>query len=84
MRTGPGLLTFRPETVRIGTAPLNTLTATVAERLYLGTQTRLRLAVGDTMIEAVLPPDLAFGIDPGDTVTINLPTSGLWVMEDAR
>lgn len=84
MRTGPGLLTFRPETVRIGTAPLNTLTATVAERLYLGTQTRLRLAVGDTMIEAVLPPDLAFGIEPGDTVTINLPTSGLWVMEDAR
>ncbi len=80
-RTGPGLLTFRPEAVRIGAAPDNSLTACVADRLYLGTQTRLRLTVGTVAIEAVLSPDLAFGISVGDTIAINLPPASLWVME---
>jgi ABC-type Fe3+/spermidine/putrescine transport system ATPase subunit len=84
MRQGPGLLTFRPESVRIGPAPVNSLTATVAERLYLGTQTRLRLKVGDAAVEAVLSPDRVEGVGPGDTVTINLPPGSLWVMEGAR
>ena len=79
-RVGPGHLTFRPEAVRIGIAPVNAIAALVAERLYLGTQTRLRLAVGDSIIEAVLSPDLAYGIATGDRITINLPPQSLWVM----
>ena len=84
VRPGPGLLTFRPEAVRIGPALVNALAARVAERLYLGTQTRLRLAVGETMVEAVLSPDVVEGIGPGDQITINLPPGSLWVMEGEK
>jgi ABC-type Fe3+/spermidine/putrescine transport system ATPase subunit len=77
---GPGTLTFRPESVRLGAAPANTLTCTVQDRLYLGTQTRLRLLAGQTPIEAVASPDLAQGIAPGDSVTVNLLPDSLWVM----
>jgi ABC-type Fe3+/spermidine/putrescine transport system ATPase subunit len=79
---GPGLLTFRPEAVRLGAAAVNTLTAVVAEQQYLGTQTRLRLAIGEAMVEVMLPPDQADGIAPGDAITINLPPASLWVMQD--
>ena len=79
-RTGPGRLTFRPEAVRIGAAAVNSLQARVAERHYLGTQTRLKLAVGATLVEAVLAPDLVQGIGPGDTLIIHLPQQSLWVM----
>ena len=46
-RMGSGKLTFRPESVRIGAAPENTLTTRVLDRIYLGTQTRLRLSSVD-------------------------------------
>jgi ABC-type Fe3+/spermidine/putrescine transport system ATPase subunit len=77
---GAGTLTFRPEAIRIGTAPLNALSALVTDRLYMGTQTRLRLRVGETDLEAVLSPDLVEGIAPGQTIQINLPPQNLWVM----
>jgi ABC-type Fe3+/spermidine/putrescine transport system ATPase subunit len=79
-RSGAGLLTFRPESVRIGAAAVNTLTATVTDKLYMGTQTRLRLMVGEALVEAVLAPDLVEGISAGDTISINLPPGSLWVM----
>jgi ABC-type Fe3+/spermidine/putrescine transport system ATPase subunit len=83
-RTGPGLLTFRPEAVRIGPATVNALQAVVAERIYLGTQTRLRLTIGTAAIEAVLSPDLVDGVNTGDTIAINLPPGSLWVMEGTQ
>jgi ABC-type Fe3+/spermidine/putrescine transport system ATPase subunit len=83
-RPGPGLLTFRPESVRIGPAPVNALKARVSERLYLGSQTRLRLTVGETVVDAVLSPDLVEGIRPGDEITINLPPGSLWIMAGTR
>jgi ABC-type Fe3+/spermidine/putrescine transport system ATPase subunit len=80
---GPGLLTFRPEAVRIGPASVNALEAVVADRIYLGTQTRLLLTVGEAAIEAVLSPDLVDGVNAGDRITINLPPGSLWVMKGA-
>jgi ABC-type Fe3+/spermidine/putrescine transport system ATPase subunit len=80
---GPGLLTFRPEAVRPGSAPVNAIGALVTDRLYLGTLTRLTLAVGDQQIEAALSPDLAESIAPGDPITVNLPPASLWVMPGA-
>jgi ABC-type Fe3+/spermidine/putrescine transport system ATPase subunit len=79
-RSGPGLLTFRPESVRLGAAAVNSLTGVVAERLYMGTQTHLRLTVGKTAVEAMLAPDLVEGIRAGDVIHINLPPASLWVM----
>jgi ABC-type Fe3+/spermidine/putrescine transport system ATPase subunit len=80
-RSGAGKLTFRPESVRIGAAGENTLTTRIVERIYLGTQTRLRLASGDTVIEAVLSPDLVEGVQPGANLQINLPRQSLWVLD---
>ncbi len=77
---GDGTLTFRPEAIRIGAAPVNVLSAVVTDRLYMGTQTRLRLRVGETDLEAVLSPDLVEGIAAGQTIQINLPPQCLWVM----
>jgi ABC-type Fe3+/spermidine/putrescine transport system ATPase subunit len=82
VKTGPGILTFRPEAVRIGPTGRNDLNATVEDRIYLGTQTRLILRIGTERIEAVLSPDLVEGIGKGDTMSVNLPPQNLWVMED--
>ena len=83
LRTGPGLLTFRPETVRPGPAPVNTLDTVVTDRLYLGTLVRLTLALGDLRIEAAFAPDLAEGLAPGDRLTVHLPPSALWMLPPA-
>ncbi len=80
-RQGPGRLTFRPESVRIGLAPENTLTVQLRDRTYLGTQTRLHLALGDVMIEAMLSPDQVEGLEIGTELAINLPRQALWVLE---
>ncbi len=77
---GAGTLTCRPEAIRIGAAPVNALSALVMDRLYMGTQTRLRLRVGETDLEAVLSPDVVDGIAPGQTIQISLPPQSLWVM----
>jgi ABC-type Fe3+/spermidine/putrescine transport system ATPase subunit len=77
---GPGTLTFRPEAVRIGGAGENAVTARLVERIYLGTQTRLRMVVGEVAIEAVLSPDLVEGLVVGDSLTLTLPQQTLWVL----
>ncbi|WP_299917255.1 ABC transporter ATP-binding protein [uncultured Roseobacter sp.] len=80
--TGVGKLTFRPENVRIGTAVdgQNSLTSTIADVIYLGTQTRLKLRVGDTNLDAVVNPNEIESYAIGDTLPIHLPHSTLWVI----
>jgi ABC-type Fe3+/spermidine/putrescine transport system ATPase subunit len=77
---GQGILTIRPEAIRIGPNAINSQTAVVTDRVYLGTQTRLKLQIGGIDLEAVFSPDLVEGILPGQTVLINLPPPNLWVM----
>ena len=101
---GEGLLTVRPESVRLAAAGdaaahgpghhtgghdtgdgVNARWARVAERLYLGTQTRLRLLVegeggAQSAIEAVARPAEAAGIAVGDRLRIVLPPEALWVL----
>jgi ABC-type Fe3+/spermidine/putrescine transport system ATPase subunit len=76
---GPGTLTFRPEAVRIGVGE-NAVSARLVERIYLGTQTRLRMLAGEVPIEAVLSPDLVEGLSVGDELTLSLPPQTLWVL----
>ena len=80
MAQGPAVLTIRPEAIHIGAGATNTLDAQVIDRIYLGTQTQLKLRVGDSDLEAVLSPDLAEGIVPGQGIKINLPPQSLWVI----
>lgn len=78
--TGVGKLTFRPENVRIGSAPENALMARIDDIIYLGTQTRLKLRVGETEVEAVVNPNEIETYAKGDTLPIHLPPSTLWVI----
>jgi ABC-type Fe3+/spermidine/putrescine transport system ATPase subunit len=77
---GPGLLTFRPEAVRLGPAAVNQLEAVVRARQFLGKETRLVFAAGDTAFQASVPPDQAQGLAPGDIATLHLPPASLWVV----
>jgi ABC-type Fe3+/spermidine/putrescine transport system ATPase subunit len=81
-KAGPGILTFRPESVRIGQMGVNDLKALVQDRVYLGAQVRLLMLIGDERIEAIVGPDLAEEMVVGDTISISLPPQSLWVMED--
>lgn len=79
MPAGQGLLTIRPEGVRIGPG-VNGLTAVVTDRAFLGTQTRLVVRVGEVGLEVVVTPDQAAGIAVGQSLQVNLPPGAMWVM----
>lgn len=69
-----GVLTFRPENVHVSTGDVraNTLQTTLANKQYLGTQTRLVLALGSANIEALVNPAQAQGLNQGDAVSITI------------
>jgi ABC-type Fe3+/spermidine/putrescine transport system ATPase subunit len=79
MLQGPGTLTIRPESIRLGPGE-NTLQARVTGRVFRGTQTRLHLGVGGVTLLADLPPDQTASIAPGSALTIHLPPAALWIM----
>lgn len=81
-RGGPGKLTFRPENVRLGATPdgRNLLTARVVDRIFLGTQTRLKLAVGEARMDIVANPAEVEAITPGQEIDITLPPETLWML----
>lgn len=78
---GSGVLTIRPESIRLGAGAENTLTARIVQIAYLGSQMRLRLAVGGVPLEASLPPDLVAGMQVGGDINITLPRSAIWVLD---
>ncbi len=80
--SGAGKLTVRPENIRINGLDKgeNSLKAVVSERLFLGTQTRLRLLVGEEKIDAIANPNEVENLSVGDAVNITLPPSSLWVL----
>lgn len=82
-KAGAGKLTFRPENVRIGHSAdgQNNLDTVIDDIIYLGTQTRLKLRVGDTPLEAVVNPNEIEGFAVGAALPVHLPTSTLWVIE---
>lgn len=79
---GKGVLTFRPENIRLGSnvGSENKLSAKISERIYLGTHTRLKLQIADTEITALVNPEAANGLSVGDTITASLPIAALWVL----
>ncbi len=79
---GAGKLTFRPENVRTGEAATgeNTLRAKLVNKIFLGTQTRLRLAVGDETITAIANPNDVENYLVDQEVPLALPPSALWVL----
>ena len=79
-REGPAVLTIRPENIRLGAAGINDLSGILISRTYLGTQTKLLLAVGDQKLEATINPDEAALLEIGAILPINLPPGSLWLL----
>jgi ABC-type Fe3+/spermidine/putrescine transport system ATPase subunit len=77
---GQGHLTIRPENIGLGKATMNTLQATVLQSQFLGTQTKLKLQIGETLLEASVNPEKAQSLKPGDKLSIHLPPHHLWVL----
>ena len=82
-REGEGTLTFRPENIRAGAAATgeNRLSGLVRSKIYLGTQTRLRLEVGGVAVEVLANPNDAQDVAEGETVPVSLPAAALWMLE---
>ncbi|WP_245820591.1 ABC transporter ATP-binding protein [Flavimaricola marinus] len=77
---GRGELTFRPENVVLGGCGPNQLACLVAQKTFLGTQTRLILNTGGTSIEMTGNPAQFDGVRVGDHITISLPPDTLWML----
>jgi len=80
--SGNGLLTFRPENIRIGdhAADENRIETAVSDMIYLGTHTRMTLRVGEIEITALVNPEAANGLAVGDRLVASVPTTALWVL----
>ncbi len=76
---GRATLTIRPEAICLGPGE-NALQATVRSRSFLGTRTYLLLGTDGPDLQAILPPDQASALSPGDSVTIHLPVGSIWVI----
>ena len=75
------MLTVRPENIRIAQAhDQNIITATIREKFYLGTQTRLQLNVGEESLHMISNPNDVDDLKAGDTVPITLPPETLWLL----
>jgi len=81
---GNGILTFRPENVQIGKGPksVNTIKAKIIEKIFLGTQTRLKLSIKDEVIQAIANPNEVDEKETGIEIDINIPQSSLWVIHN--
>jgi ABC-type Fe3+/spermidine/putrescine transport system ATPase subunit len=77
--TGPGILTIRPEAVRLGPAP-GAFPATIRSSVFLGTQTRITLQVAGLTLEALAAPDDLPDPSPGAEIPVSLPADALWVI----
>jgi ABC-type Fe3+/spermidine/putrescine transport system ATPase subunit len=76
---GPGILTIRPEAIRLGPAP-QARPARVASTAFLGTQGRITMQIGTVTLEALTAPDALAGLTPGAEIFASLPTDALWVL----
>lgn len=78
---GRGILTIRPEAVRLGPAP-GALAARVVAAAFLGTQGQVTLRIGEVTLTALTAPDTLADLVPGAEVLASLPANALWVVPD--
>ncbi|MFM7442716.1 MAG: ABC transporter ATP-binding protein [Tabrizicola sp.] len=76
---GPGLLTIRPESLRLGEGP-NSRMAQIVSLTFLGSLTRVDLVVSGIGLQAFVSPDCARSLAPGAKTALSLPPDVLWVL----
>jgi ABC-type Fe3+/spermidine/putrescine transport system ATPase subunit len=81
-KTGSGMLTFRPENIRItqDASQPNTFAATVSNKIYLGTQTRLQVRIGEQTIDVIANPNEVEHVEVNQSLQVCLPPESLWVL----
>lgn len=81
-KTGSGTLTVRPENIRIATdaSQPNTFTATVSNKIFLGTQTRLQVRINEQTIDIIANPNEVDHVEVNQSVLVCLPPESLWVL----
>jgi len=81
---GSGKLTIRPENIRVSSANTdngsNTVVATLVDKIYMGTQTRLQCRVGDTTVQVVANPNDVVEHQVGQNITLFFPEKSIWVL----
>jgi len=82
IKSGSGTLTFRPENIRIeqDSSQPNTFAATVSNKIYLGTQTRLQVSIGEQTIDVIANPNEVEHVQIHQSIQVCLPPESLWVL----
>ena len=52
----------------------------IIEKIFLGTQTRLKLSINSEIIQVIANPNEVENTETGVEIFINFPPSSLWVM----
>lgn len=76
---GPGILTIRPEALRLGTGPA-AMMAKVVDSSFLGTQSRVGVSIAGIRLEALVAPETARALAPGTGIGVTLPPDALWIL----
>lgn len=75
------VISIRPEHVVLGASPRNGFKAVLAEKVFLGTQFRLRFKIGAYMFEALASPLMANDLQLGSTIPVTFPPENLIVLQ---
>lgn len=79
---GAGLLTIRPEALRLGSGA-NGVAGQITAITFLGTQSRVDLSVAHHPLQALVPPEIARTLKVGDPQPVCLPPEALWLLPPA-
>lgn len=83
VKTGTGTLTLRPENIQIATdsSQINTFSAIVKNKIYMGTQTRLQVRIGEQTIDIIANPNEVEHVEVNQSLLVCLPPESLWVVD---
>jgi len=81
-KNGSGTLTIRPENIRIVDSAdgRNSVVASLTEKIYMGTQTRLLCQIGDKQLEVIANPNDVLEHKVGQDISLHFPENALWVL----
>lgn len=84
--SGTGLLTFRPESLLISKSinnnkpKANSFQGVLKYKINLGSQTKLTFQINSEIIEAIAKPNETHDMQIGQSLTLTIPNSSLWVV----
>ncbi len=77
---GAAVISIRPESIAIGNDGENCVRGHLLSHIYVGTHTRLKVAVGDQHLELAADPSLARQFRDGDEIPLRFPPTKIWLL----